>query len=507
MKLIQKITKDNKEQKEKTNIIGYFIRMILILIMFDIFIQLVPKTLTLYLIKGKYVNSFILESVCIICALIAMLIAGNSYVFKEKKEGLIKSLLIGAVPIIISLASFTSNIGPALKNSLPNVISLAFYCISIGLYEEFLCRGWIQNEIVERYSKNIKQAIVSIFLSSLIFGGMHITNIWLGGQTVTETIAQIIQATGMGFLLGSIYFRTKNIWSTVIIHAFWDFSLMLQDSMTIKSCTYGTPSKSVLTFQLGITIILAITYILIGLFILRKTKNKDYFEEVEQINVKKEKNKNSLIALIILIFCLLPINAPVEELENYQICYEFEEAKLNNYDIVYQYNKNKSLDINYVTYEDSEQIPVKILVDNEENELKINTKEEINKTLSLSLKQVDDSIYLIDNINEKEYKLKYENVFDYEIIENNNKFVIIIVTRTNTGDSIVYYNDYINVDNLKENDDINKIINSFDKIDNVLDINKIGYVHDYDTNYNYPLVQNNYDSVIINESKEVLVLK
>ena len=44
-------------------------------------------------------------------------------------------------------------------------------------------------------------------------------------QTLFETIMQVLQTTSVGILLGAIYFRTKNIWSVVALHGFYDFAI------------------------------------------------------------------------------------------------------------------------------------------------------------------------------------------------------------------------------------------------------------------------------------------
>ena len=39
---------------------------------------------------------------------------------------------------------------PALNN-VPGIINIGLLCFLIGIYEEFLLRGWLLNEFLERY--------------------------------------------------------------------------------------------------------------------------------------------------------------------------------------------------------------------------------------------------------------------------------------------------------------------------------------------------------------------
>ena len=104
--------------------------------------------------------------------------------------------IIAGISLIGSLSSLNGfNLG--------NFINLLFLTIFIGIAEEFLCRGWLQNEFIERYGDTKRHIILSILFSSLIFGLIHLTNL-MAGQDLLTTIIQVIQATSVGLLLGSI---------------------------------------------------------------------------------------------------------------------------------------------------------------------------------------------------------------------------------------------------------------------------------------------------------------
>ncbi|MGN1337296.1 MAG: lysostaphin resistance A-like protein [Candidatus Coprovivens sp.] len=486
-----------KKNNNKTNIFLLFLRLLIVFIIFDLIITNLPRFITLYIIKGKYLAGYIVESLAVIFGLIIMLVFGNSYIFKSKKMNIFQALALGVFPLGISSISFISDIIPALSNSVPNVISLAAYCISIGLFEEFVCRGWLQTEFIERYSNNPKQVKISILLASLIFGGMHITNIWIGSQTILETILQIIQATGMGFLLGSIFYRSKNIWSVVFIHAFWDFSLMLSESMNVKQCTYGNASPEILTYVIITTIVLTMLYFLVGLYIIRNNKIKDNFEDIK-LNEKKEKIKESIIVISMFAIIFFPIKIP-DSYDEYRICYTYETISFENYEIIYQHKSNYTIELTYNQDNNSIFIPSKIITDKGEIEVDMPVSEEL--TLKIEVLIKDGKAYII--YNEKEYELDYKNIYDLEIVNNN---IILLGIDDKTGDSILYYNNYLTKENLSQDNSINTIISSFEEYDNLPYINKLGIIHNLDDDKYYPLFESKMDSLIIDE-KEILLIK
>src|SRR5699024_4769192 len=150
--------------------------------------------------------------------------------------------------------------------NVPNLISLIILAVTIGMAEEFFFRGFIQGEIVDAYGKTRKQVITSVVVSGVIFGLVHLTNT-LSGQDIITTLMQVIQASSLGILLGSIYFITKNIWSVVFLHAFYDFAIMLGEVNSYKDCINSTDiSMVMLIFTLVASLVYVVIY-LVGAYL------------------------------------------------------------------------------------------------------------------------------------------------------------------------------------------------------------------------------------------------
>ncbi len=291
-----------KGNNKKKNMLIYFILMVMIFILFDIGSKLIYSSSYEIISISKYGSYIILESIWALTVFIVLVWAGNSYIFHWKKVPIRKSFALALPPVVIALLMFFLNFSSAVSYNFVDVLGLSFYCFTIGLTEEFLCRGWLLTEFIERYGYDYKHVKLSILSSAIIFGCMHFTNIF-AGQTVFETVMQVIQTAGMGYLLGTVFYRTRNIWSVVFIHAFYDFSLMLTDIGQYAVCTSTGVTESNLTTIL-VSVLLAVIYLALGEYNLRKTKTYDLLPDVKELTDKEIADSNrttKLCRLIVLI--------------------------------------------------------------------------------------------------------------------------------------------------------------------------------------------------------------
>ena len=90
-----------------------------------------------------------------------------------------------------------------------------------GFGEEVAFRGLgIANYLRK---KNTDKGILTIFwLSSIVFGAMHITNMFAGAP-FHVALSQAAYATGCGMLFCAVYLRTGNLWTSIIGHTLVDF--------------------------------------------------------------------------------------------------------------------------------------------------------------------------------------------------------------------------------------------------------------------------------------------
>ncbi len=467
--------KVKKSNKKKRNIILFFIAMVIAMITFDIVMNELYPIIARMILYGKYGRSVIIEAVCAMIILIVVLLFKNSYIFSEKKNGFLKSLLIGGYITVYATMILALNITSLEGNvNMLDLGSLMLFCLLIGIFEEFLCRGWIQNEFIERFASTRKQVILSIFLSSLIFGGIHISNIWVGGQSVIETMAQIIQATGMGFLLGSIYYRTKNIWSVVFLHGYWDFALFLGEINIIKSCTEGATSIEYKLTLLASSAIIALVATLVGLYVLRKNKTQGYIkDEVLTIeDIKKSKKRSSLYIYAAIAAFLSMMFIP--DIEGNEICYDYKDKHISYNEIITPV---------YTEY----------------------TINELNLRISLK----DDNKLIFHNLKTNQrVEFKEDYIRQFIILEEENKYRIMIAGLNKyQTDSVVYYSEFITKDGFKDDEKyLNELNKSFKVIDSAPSTEQLEYIVDSNNNSYFIIVtMNNEKMVYVKDKLYVLV--
>ena len=462
------------EQKEVTkskgtkNIIIFFIVMVLSMFIFDIVNGLLYPIISRMFIYGKYGSSAIVEAVCAFIILIVLLLFKNSYIFTEKKTGFLKSLLVGGYITVIATILLGISI-TSIKGTI-NILdlgSLIIFCLFIGIFEEFLCRGWIQNEFIERFDNTRKGVILSIFLSALIFGGIHISNIWIGGQSVIETIAQIVQAVGLGFLLGSIYYRTKNIWSVVFLHGYWDFSLFLGEINIIKACTDATSSLEGKIFSLISSLLIALASTMVGLYVLRKNKTQGYIEgenlTPEELTKSKKRSKYYVLAAIIFFF---GINF-VPTVENEQICYEYEEKSIAYQEIISPV---------YTEYTIKD----------------LHLKVSLNDAYELSITNLKTNQEVI-----------LEDIIQFIIVEDNGiyKMMLIGLNEYQT-DTKVYYSESLTKDSFSDDESyLNNIKDSFKELDDAPTASDLRYIVSTDNNKYLILNTDNNELLVLDNGK------
>ena len=158
-----------------------------------------------------YGKEMIGELLMVIFILPVLLLFKNKYIFTQKQDKFwptVKKawplLAITITSLIVSISTISTG-----KFNGYELIGLIILCIFVGIFEEFMCRGWIQNEFIERFGDNRNNVIFSIIFASLFFGFMHITNVFFGNQSLTITLVQIVNAIFIGLAYGAIYYKSK----------------------------------------------------------------------------------------------------------------------------------------------------------------------------------------------------------------------------------------------------------------------------------------------------------
>lgn len=435
------------------DVIKYFFKMLLCTFFVLLVIDIVSVLLGTSILNYKYGSEIIFETIMLAVILIILKLSKNTNILVEKKENTFSSLKYAGVLLFIIAILFISNISGVIGARPGNIINVILYCILIGISEELLCRGWVQNSFLKRYGKSKKGAFISIILASLVFGSMHITN-YFAGNTFLETVAQVLQTTSLGFLFGVIYYKSGNIWTSIILHAIYDFSIMISEVGAFKDCVMlNNP-----TFATTLATFYA-TLLMIGLYTVQGLKvfnwNDDY----------KSKRRKYNIALTIF---MIGMFIPVGDSENVKVCYKYESKKINeDYEISYIYkDKYSYIDKN-------------------------------NNTIIIELNTENDKLIIKKELSNESFTL--ENILCFKIIKDDDNYKIIMKQYDENSSKLLYLeSDLNNLDSIGE-----KIV----KLD-APDLKEIGFIKMLVSNEEYFIIKTNLEDIfVIEDDKNIYLLE
>ncbi len=462
--------------KKKLNIFIYFFVVLFYYLVFELMTNNFLSSLVSVIRYSKY-GLFIVSEVCwLSLVLLAIFLFNDGKIFGEKNDGFFKTLFI-CFPLTISGVFYTLTSLDSLFNStLLNVVGIAIYSFTIGLTEELLVRGWILNRFFKKYDRKRKEIYLSILFSSLIFGGMHISNIWVGGQTVSETLIQVLFATAAGVFFGTAYFRTRNIIALAFVHGFYDFSLLISDVNLLRDCT-TFPNFNITKYQLFINLINSLILVLASLVIMRKSKTNHLFgETVSDEQISKDKELKTRIVTACVVIYIVGYNIPVsffgvtkEDLSGYKVCYNYPSINLRNVETSYN---------NYS----------KFIIEND------------TVKYLFSIKKGN----LVLTVNEKDYQIA-PNITDYKVVINDDIYTVYYLQQEdNSNNSIINYSSYLVRNQLSIDENyINTFIKSFIK-QGVPPANTLGVIKEDGYDYNFPMLKDYNNNILLIDKKNVV---
>ena len=474
------------ENKKRESIWITILKILAIFFLFEVFTQVFGKVINRSLWQsiryGKYAIYFVSEISVLILAIILLFIRKKWYIFKEKNTSLGKSLVIGGPIFVLSILFFVANslgVITDLNNfNLANLISLVIFTVAVGLFEEVFFRGILQNELIEKHGDTRKGVILSITIASIVFGSAHITNV-LYGQDLFTTIMQVFQTIAIGLVLGSTYYITKNIWAVVILHGFYDFALMLSDVFLYKDCGYvDNLPLNIKIASIGVSLVLVIVYLAYTYILLQKSKVNPFLNiEVTEEEKRKDKKNKELVIIIaaiagaIIYMPSIIINAiNLNKMDEYYICYDYDEITINNYETIY-YNKSN----------------FNIVIDN--NNINFDIKDN---------KLIIKSGELEKNIQE-DYIVKFVSHYDGYTYH-------LAYIKTDNVDYKVYYSSYLNDDTLYTSDLLDNLVSSFIAYD-IPDATYLGILKNLENDEVYPFVKSTIDDIFVIVSDNIYVLE
>ena len=214
----------NKSIKQKL-LPNPFVRIILgLLVCFAAFIvmqNIVAKLLGLTSLDKDFRN--LIKG---IMASVAVIIAYTFFYRKIEKravsemsvKGIVKNLMLGTL-IGVILQSLTvlviylyNGFHVVAVNPVSFIIIPFTVAFTVAIFEEILIRG-----IIFRIGEEKLGSYISLVLSAIIFGALHLMN------PESSIISATCIAVEGGLLLGAAYIYSKNLWLPIAIHFAWNF--------------------------------------------------------------------------------------------------------------------------------------------------------------------------------------------------------------------------------------------------------------------------------------------
>lgn len=430
------------KEKRRKHIIIYWFFMIALFIAVLLLQQLVASILQGSLSTAKYGMEATFEILWAGLTLILVLLFKNKYIFTQKREGFFASIKYILPELILSCFFFFIGLISIFSTDNPvdvfAIFNLLLYSAFIGIVEEFLCRGWLLNEFLERYSKNRKEILLSILFSSIIFGFVHFINIG-EAQNFIETVIQVMNATAGGIFLALVYYKTKNIWVVVFSHAVWDFTIFLGDVNSLGDCLSGSYQTFGFVVNIIRGILLIVAYLFFSYWLYRKT---DLYEK------ENKQKKNYYVAIGVALYILGLFTSVPEE---GSLCPNY---TFKNIEGGFQTTYYKTLSYNVSNY------PLTLYQEAETGRI-------------IFRNVMGESIYLTED----------DDYYQYELIDNDDYYSILILSNYH----VFYYGNYSKSDITNDREYLEKVKDSLVKMvgPNISSLGMIKIDNDF---YHYPML-------------------
>lgn len=140
--------------------------------------------------------------------------------------GLGRGLLLGIPFYVIGIcAAFVGNLGTDFGAlTLRPVSFLLLFTLNmffVGMNEEVMMRALVLNVFRMKYGETDEGNKKAVLLSALIFGLIHLPNVFF--MSPTTVVVQAVNAASAGVLFAVIYLKSGNLWANIIIHMVVDF--------------------------------------------------------------------------------------------------------------------------------------------------------------------------------------------------------------------------------------------------------------------------------------------
>ena len=220
---------------------------------------------------SSYLSEAVVGCMLSLVLLLCLFCAKKTEILAEKGIGFWEGTKVAGFLVVFTLillaSTLHSNIGVNQPKPFLSIVLFIIAMFFTGFCEEIVFRGMIQGILYERIGRDSKAGLyLSVVLSGLIFGALHVLNVFSGVQ-LKGAIIQAGGAVGVGMYFGAIYIRTRNLWVLILLHGF-------NDLVGLMGCgIYGLHTATDVISVYGIEKLGGVVlYIALALFLLRTSK-------------------------------------------------------------------------------------------------------------------------------------------------------------------------------------------------------------------------------------------
>lgn len=196
--------------------------------------------LLLDFVPENLATNFMKQFVMMLVPFLFVVLFSSTRVYRDK--GMDKTLSAGAFMLVVQSMLVWANVQLSLFDeatkwaSFPYILYGVVVLFGIGFREESLFRGIVVNNIAKKYITNRKGIYFTVIISGVIFGAIHMTNIFVGVDAFSAFIQSVV-AMGIGFYLGAVYLRGGSLWGLILLHSITDAASLFYSIFTTNNGT------------------------------------------------------------------------------------------------------------------------------------------------------------------------------------------------------------------------------------------------------------------------------
>lgn len=171
-------------------------------------------------------------------AVVGIVAMGGLSLLVPKREAFVQGLRKGWWLLLISVGLMVFDIvltifveGSTLVGDWPlRMLNLFVLCLGIGIMEEGMFRGLMQNGMLAAFGNTRRGMRVVLFVCALLFGLAHIDATALDLSepiTYVQAILKTVQTGMFGYFLSTLVLGAKNLWGSIMLHGISNFFLMV----------------------------------------------------------------------------------------------------------------------------------------------------------------------------------------------------------------------------------------------------------------------------------------